>query len=120
MRKHFGFQEQYNDDGFAYLIHESMNTPIVYIQTGKEVLPEIIRSEKASGVIVAFVVDDIEAELQRLTDEGVKIIAPLQDDPWGERLFEVTDPNGVVIQIVQWVEPYEEKYAGNNPGQTGF
>jgi len=32
---------------FAYLIHESMNTPIVYIQTGKEVLPEIIRSEKA-------------------------------------------------------------------------
>jgi uncharacterized glyoxalase superfamily protein PhnB len=24
-------------------------------------------------------------------------------EPWGERYFQVTDPNGVVIQLVQWM-----------------
>ncbi|MFI0420946.1 hypothetical protein [Spongiactinospora sp. 9N601] len=33
------------------------------------------------------------------------ITMPLRVDPWGERLFQVTDPNGVVIQLVDWVTP---------------
>ncbi len=27
----------------------------------------------------------------------------LREEPWGERLFQVTDPNGVIIQLVDWV-----------------
>jgi hypothetical protein len=30
---------------------------------------------------------------------------PLETEPWRERYFQVTDPNGVVIQLVQWVTP---------------
>ena len=41
-------------------------------------------------------------EEQRLRDEGVEITLPLREDPWGERLFQVTDPNGVVYQLVEW------------------
>jgi uncharacterized glyoxalase superfamily protein PhnB len=33
----------------------------------------------------------------------VPIATPLQTEPWGERFFQMTDPNGVVIQLVQWV-----------------
>jgi uncharacterized glyoxalase superfamily protein PhnB len=29
----------------------------------------------------------------------------LREEPWGERLFQVQDPNGVVIQFVEWVTP---------------
>jgi uncharacterized glyoxalase superfamily protein PhnB len=28
----------------------------------------------------------------------------IETEPWGERFFQVTDPNGVVIQLVEWVE----------------
>ncbi len=27
---------------------------------------------------------------------------PLREEPWGEQLFQVTDPNGVVVQLVEW------------------
>ena len=40
---------------------------------------------------------------QRLVDSGVEITTPLQTEPWGERFLQVTDPNGIVIQLVQWV-----------------
>ncbi len=30
---------------------------------------------------------------------------PLREEPWGERLFQVTDPNGVIVQFVEWVTP---------------
>ena len=31
------------------------------------------------------------------------ITTPLETEEWGERYFQVSDPNGVVIQLVQWV-----------------
>jgi uncharacterized glyoxalase superfamily protein PhnB len=30
---------------------------------------------------------------------------PLREEPWGERLVQVTDPNGVIVQFVEWVAP---------------
>lgn len=31
------------------------------------------------------------------------ILTPIETEAWGERYFQVEDPNGVVIQLVQWV-----------------
>ena len=31
------------------------------------------------------------------------IITPIETEPWGERFFQVTDPNGVTMQLVQWI-----------------
>ncbi len=56
-------------------------------------------------MIVALVVDDIDAELTHLRQEGVAITMALREEEWGERLFQVTDPNGVVVQLVQWATP---------------
>jgi catechol 2,3-dioxygenase-like lactoylglutathione lyase family enzyme len=36
---------------------------------------------------------------------GVPIEVELRDEPWGDRHFVVVDPNGMVIQLVQWVTP---------------
>lgn len=30
---------------------------------------------------------------------------PVREEPWGERLFQITDPNGVIVQFVEWVTP---------------
>jgi len=35
----------------------------------------------------------------------VAITMALREEEWGERLFQVTDPNGVVVQLVQWGTP---------------
>ncbi len=53
--------------------------------------------------MLVFVVADIDAEYDRLRGEGVAITTPIETEEWGERYFQATDPNGVVVQLVQWV-----------------
>ena len=60
---------------------------------------------RADGVIVAFVVEDLAAEQERLRGAGVVITLPIREEPWGERLLLVTDPNGIVYELVEWVRP---------------
>ena len=57
----------------------------------------------ADGLLVVFVVENIDGKYARLQREGVQITTPIQTEPWGERFFQVTDPNGVVIQLAQWM-----------------
>ncbi len=57
-------------------------------------------------MILAFTLaDDLTHQEKRLRDAGVEITMPLREEPWGERLFQITDPNGVIIQFVEWATP---------------
>ncbi|WP_276602809.1 VOC family protein [Nannocystis pusilla] len=100
--KHLGFREAMAADGFASLQREDAGMHVVLLRRGIEVLPPELREQRAAGVIVAFVVKDLEGEERRLRAEGVPITLPLREEPWGERLFMITDPNGVVIELVEW------------------
>jgi uncharacterized glyoxalase superfamily protein PhnB len=99
---HFGFREEMAADGFASLAREDLGTNVVLLRRGLATLPDDQRDNHATGVILAFVVDDLDAELQRLTAEGVTITMPLRSEEWGERAFQVTDPNGILVQLMDW------------------
>ncbi|MBZ4321515.1 VOC family protein [Streptomyces huiliensis] len=103
LRDHFGFRTDMAADGFASLTREDAGMNVIYLRRGLASLPDDQRDDHAEGVILAFAVDDLEAELARLTAEGVAITMPLREEPWGERAFQVTDPNGVIVQLVDWV-----------------
>lgn len=99
---HFGFREELAADGFASLTRDDAGMNVVFLRRGLESLPEDQRNDHASGLILAFVVDDLEGELARLEAEGVTITMPLTVEEWGERAFQVRDPNGVIVQLVDW------------------
>ncbi|WP_219417928.1 VOC family protein [Pseudonocardia nigra] len=61
-----------------------------------------LRDQHAAGLIIALTVTDLASQEARLRAEGVEITMPLREEPWGEQLFQVTDPNGVVVQLVEW------------------
>lgn len=100
--KHFGFQEVMSADGFASLSREDVGMNVVFLVTGMPTLPADQRDDHAQGLILAFTVDDLEGELARLRAEGVTITMPLTEEEWGERAFQVRDPNGVIVQLVDW------------------
>ncbi|GAA2110627.1 hypothetical protein GCM10009759_52110 [Kitasatospora saccharophila] len=102
---HLGFREEMSADGFVSLGHPSAGMNVVLLRRGLEVLPEGLREQHAAGLILAFTVGDAAATEARLKAAGVAITMPLLDEPWGERLFQVTDPNGIVVQFVQWLTP---------------
>lgn len=103
LTKYFGFTEKISENGFASLVHEASGINVVYMQTGIEVLPEFLRNVPVAGTIIAFVTTNLEAEEERLRLAGVPISMPLHTEEWGEKLFMVTDPNGVIIELVEWV-----------------
>jgi uncharacterized glyoxalase superfamily protein PhnB len=97
LRDHFGFEEEMAADGFASLRRPDAAMNVVFLRRGLPTLPSDQRDAHATGVILAFVVDDLEGELARLEGEGVAITMPLTVEEWGERAFQVRDPNGVIV-----------------------
>ena len=108
LRTHFGFHERMAAEGFASLGRDDAGMAVIFLQRGIEVLPEGFRDQRATGVILAFTVMDLAGEEARVKSEGIEITMPLREEPWGERLFQVTDPNGVIIQLVEWTSPSEQ------------
>jgi catechol 2,3-dioxygenase-like lactoylglutathione lyase family enzyme len=99
---HFGFTEEMSADGFASLGRPDAGMNVVFLRRGLETLPADQRDDHAGGLILAFEVDDLEGELDRLRVEGVAITMPLRSEEWGERAFQVRDPNGVIIELLDW------------------
>jgi catechol 2,3-dioxygenase-like lactoylglutathione lyase family enzyme len=45
-------------------------------------------------------VADVDAVYAKATELGLQVVYPLTDESWGVRRFFVTDPNGVVINVM--------------------
>jgi uncharacterized glyoxalase superfamily protein PhnB len=102
--QHFGFQEDMSADGFVSLSRQDAGFNLIFLQTGlKTFKPLHMREHQVDGLLIVFVVDEIDREYARLQAEGVAIATPIETESWGERFFQVIDPNGVVIQLVQWI-----------------
>ena len=107
--RHLGFREQMAEDGFASLAREDAGFNLIFLRTGLETFrPERISGSSGQGLLVVFVVEEIDAVYERLQGEGAPVVTPIETEPWGERYFQIEDPNGIVYQFVQWV-------AGPNP-----
>jgi uncharacterized glyoxalase superfamily protein PhnB len=102
LASHFGFRQEMAADGFASLARDDTGMHVAFLRRGLALLPDNQRDTHAAGLILAFVVDDLEGELARLRAEGVEITMPLREEPWGERAFQVTDPNGVIVELLDW------------------
>lgn len=92
LQRHFGFRENMAADGFVSLARDDVGMNVVFHRRGLEILPEPFRDQHLSGVAIAFTVVDLGAEAGRLQAEGLTFSLPVTEQPWGERLFQVTDP----------------------------
>ncbi|MFF5937311.1 VOC family protein [Streptomyces sp. NPDC012508] len=99
---HLGYEVAMADDGFVSLTRGDAAVDVVLLRGGTDVLPPEQRDQRAAGLILALTVTDLAAEEAKLRAAGAPITMPLREEPWGERLFQMTDPNGVVVQLVEW------------------
>lgn len=104
LEEHFGFRREMATPGFVSLTREDVGFNVIYLRLGLATFkPARLAGRRADGLLLVLVVDDADAEYERLASAGVRIVTPIETEPWGERYFQVEDPNGVVIQVVQWV-----------------
>jgi lactoylglutathione lyase len=69
----------------------------------RDALPDLIGRPGGSGpdAEVLFVVDDVDAEANRLRDAGVPVLSGPVDRPWGHRTLHLEDPDGHVVELAQ-------------------
>lgn len=110
-KRHFGFTEAMAADGFCSLQHSEVGVNLIFLRTGLPSFKPASAAGSADGLLIAFTVDDIDSDYARLTADGAEIVTPIETEPWGERYFQLADPNGVIYQLVQWVEPTDPQYS---------
>jgi uncharacterized glyoxalase superfamily protein PhnB len=104
LREHFGFQTEMSQPGFVSLTREEAGFNVIFLQVGLPTFKPASHAGAAGpGLLLVFVVDDIDIEWERLRNK-VPVATSIETEPWGERYFQVLDPNGIVIQLVQWLE----------------
>lgn len=100
---HLGFTEAMSADGFCALAHPDAGFNLIYLATGLSTFKPASAAGRADGLLVVFTVEDIDADYASMQEAGVEIVTPIETEPWGERYFQMADPNGVIYQLVQWV-----------------
>lgn len=61
------------------------------------------------GITVNFEVDNVDDVYEQLiVKEGLTVLVPLGDNPWGDRSFTISDPLGNIVYIYTQIEPSEE------------
>lgn len=100
-----GYVRQMEADGFASLGRDDAGFNLIFLKTDLSTFkPAALAGSQADGLLVVFVLDDVDAFYEELTGRAVAITTEIETEPWGERYFQITDPNGVVYQFVQWIE----------------
>lgn len=91
--------------------HEGLS--VDFMTPGAHAWPERMRGQAAAGTLLAFLVDDVDAEARRLEAAGVEVLLPPVSEPWGQRRVQVAGPEGVVVEVLQLVDPDPAWMAAN-------
>ncbi|MGD8213521.1 VOC family protein [Aestuariimicrobium sp. Y1814] len=103
-KTHFGYKEAMAADGFVSLQHPATTTNLIFLQTGLDTFkPADIAGAAGQGLLLVFVVEDLDEQFARLEAAGARVVTPPETEEWGERFCQFADPNGIVWQLVEWV-----------------
>lgn len=110
-----GFEVVFEASWFAYLV-AGPESPhgIAFMTPDHPSRPPGPEPFDGNGILLTLQVPDAAAECERLSQAGVSIAHPLQDEPWGQRRFGLRDPAGTWVDVVQQIEPepgFWDRYA---------
>ena len=106
---HFGFTALVDLGWYVSLQHpQHPDFTLDFVERGHESMPPDFRFQETGGTLLGFLVEDARAEEATLREHGIPIAAPLRDEPWGQRRFNVWSPEGALIEVLQNIAPDPE------------
>ncbi len=105
---HFSFRSLFDNDWYVHLqSSDDENVNLAILQGDHETIPEVARG-RASGVLLNFEVEDVDAIYEKLKAKDLPMLLALRDEPFGQRHFITRDPSGVLIDVIKPIPPSEE------------
>lgn len=100
-----GFKTVFAIDWYVQLRSPTdANLQIAFVRRDHDSVPAEFR-EPPRGVIITVETDHVDALYERARRLGGEIVLGLRDEVWGQRHFMVRDPNGLLVDLVQMIEP---------------
>lgn len=81
---------------------------LALLDAGHATIPEGFRHRLQEGLLLNFEVDDVDREYERLRAAGLPIHLELRSEDFGQRHFITSDPNGILIDVIEVIPPSEE------------
>ena len=57
---------------------------------------------EGKGIYLTIEVDEVDMMYADIKKKGIEIKIDIRDEPWGDRHFAISDPNGIGIDIVKY------------------
>jgi lactoylglutathione lyase len=88
-------------EGDGYVEFELENTKFSLFERSK--LPELIGREGGTPPCgeIGFLIENVDAEAERLRGLGVEILTGPVDRPWRERTLHIADPDGNIVEFAE-------------------
>ncbi|KOR87538.1 VOC family protein [Paenibacillus solani] len=110
---YFQFEKVYEADWYVSLRLTNGNSPyeLALLDASHPTIPSVYQ-KRVQGLILNFEVDDVDSEYKRLIlDEKLPLQLDIRSEEFGQRHFITSDPNGVLIDIIQIIPPSETESA---------
>lgn len=105
----FGFEVAFEASWFVYLVGpaeaDSRGATLAFMHPDHPSNPPGPESFDGKGMILTVEVSDAAGVFERFTMAEAPIVHPLTDEDWGQRRFMTRDPAGVLVDIVQQIDP---------------
>lgn len=116
-REHFGFSVTFDSDWYVSLRRDVWELAV--LDADHETVPARLRGGSATGLLLSFEVDDVDAEYRRLVESGtLTAVSTIRSEEFGQRHFIVAGPDGVMIDVITPIEP-DEAFAAQYSAAAG-
>lgn len=107
-QRHFHFEALFSADWYVHLQSaEDAKVTLAILDGSHETIPAGHRG-RASGILLNFEVEDVDAVYGRLKEAGLPILLDIRNEDFGQRHFITADPNGVLIDVITPIPPSAE------------
>jgi catechol 2,3-dioxygenase-like lactoylglutathione lyase family enzyme len=104
----FGMEVLADVGWYVQLYHrDNPSMQIAFIEDGHDSVPPSHRGHPR-GVVMTLEFDGVDELHQRAIGMGLPIHVTLRDEPWGQRHFITEDPTGLLVDVVQPIDPSAE------------
>jgi len=103
--RHLSFRPLFEADWYVHLQSSSDPSVNLALLKGDHATIPAVGRGRASGMLLNFEVEDVDAQYAAAIAGGLPIMLPLRDEAFGQRHFITSDPNGVLIDIITPIAP---------------
>ncbi len=80
------------------------NLQIAFVERQHPSVPRHYQ-KMAQGTIITIELENVDEMYAKAKDLGLSITLDLRDEEWGQRHFMSVDPNGLLVDVVQMIQP---------------